>query len=70
MKDDNGEILLCVLNENELVAFKKKDDVYRIDKILKERRRKGRKELFIHWLGYPNSKNCWISEDDIRNTPK
>ena len=70
VKDDNGEILLCVLNENELVAFKKKDNVYRIDKILKERRRKGRKEFFVHWLGYPNSKNSWISENDIRNTPK
>ena len=27
VKDDIGEILLCVLNENKIVAFKKKADV-------------------------------------------
>ena len=36
-----------------------KDRVYRIEAVLKERIRKGKKEVLIKWKGYSNSFNTW-----------
>lgn len=66
VKDANGEILLSVLNENELVAFEKKDDVFTIEKILKVRKRKGLKQYLVRWAGYPESHNSWVLEKDMK----
>lgn len=49
---------LCKTKQNEQTA-------YRIEKIIKERKSTGGKELFVKWLGYDNSYNCWIHESNI-----
>ena len=41
-------------------------DVYRISNILKQRRRNGKKEILVEWLGYPSSFNSWIPADNIQ----
>ena len=38
---------------------------YKIANILKRRTRKGKKEVFVQWLGYPDSFNSWVSEKDF-----
>ena len=47
LKDDAGEILNGTFYENELQKKIKNDDVYRVEKILRKRKRKGVVEYFV-----------------------
>ena len=60
IKDFSGERIRGSFYREELQKIDKKDDVYRIEKVLK--REKNR--LFVKWLGYPHTFNSWI---DIKN---
>ena len=42
-----------------------KQEVYRIDKVLKKSTRSGEKEVYVKWKGYSNDFNSWIPERDI-----
>ena len=53
--------------EEELQAVTKDiQSVYKIEKVLKTRRRQGVKEVFVKWLGWPKKFNSWIKESDIQ----
>ena len=65
LKDDAGEILDGTFYEAELQKVIKKDDVFRLEKILRKRKRKGVVEYFVKWKGYPDKFNSWVSEKDI-----
>ena len=44
----------------------KNDDVYRVEKILRKRKRNGVVEYLVKWKGYEDPKfNSWVSERDI-----
>lgn len=45
--------------------MKKNDDMYRVEKILRKRKRKGLTEYFVKWIGYPVEFNSWVSERNI-----
>ena len=52
--------------EKELQAVTKDiESVYKIEKVLNTRRRRGVKELFVKWLGWPKKFNTWIKETDL-----
>ena len=55
------------LYENELQPVKTKgqDEVYKIEKILKKRKRGKQEEYFVKWLGYPDKYNSWVLKSDI-----
>jgi len=40
----------------------KEDDVYKVEKVLKTRKRKGKKEYFVKWKGYDDSFNSWTQD--------
>ena len=42
-----------------------KGRVYRIEKVIRTRGKKGKRELFVKRLGYPNQFNSWIAEADL-----
>ena len=65
LKDDAGEILDATFYEAELQKVIKNDDVYRVEKVLRKRKRKGVVEYFVKWKGYPDNFNSWVSESDI-----
>ena len=65
LKDDAGEILDGTFYEPELQKIIKNDDVYRVEKILRKRKRKGIVEYFVKWKGYPDKFNSWIAESNI-----
>ena len=41
------------------------DTEYRIEKILKRRKKGRQEEVFIKWKGYPDSFNSWINAKDV-----
>ncbi|KAK3088302.1 hypothetical protein FSP39_017275 [Pinctada imbricata] len=54
--------------ESELQKVNKnRDDLWKIEKVLKTRRRRGIKEVYVKWLGYPKKFNSWILETDMEN---
>lgn len=44
-------------------------DVFKAD-VLKRRIRKGVKEVFVHWIGYPEERNEWIVDSTLYDTFK
>lgn len=42
-------------------------DIFRIEKIIRRRTLRGQKQVFVKWLGYDDTHNQWISEDELRN---
>ncbi|KAI6171954.1 hypothetical protein M3Y98_00919400 [Aphelenchoides besseyi] len=41
------------------------DTTWRIERVLKTRTRRGRRQLFVEWKNHPASDNCWINESDL-----
>ena len=41
------------------------ENLYRVEKIIKERTVDGKKQYFIKWLNYPDQYNSWIDEQDL-----
>lgn len=61
IKDLANEDIKGTFYENELVKYHKKDNIYKIEKIIKK---KGDKYL-VKWLGYPET--SWIDKKDVVN---
>ena len=64
-KDGAGEILEGAFYEPELQKINKGDDVYRVGKILRKRKRNAVVEYLVKWKGYADKFNSWVSERDI-----
>ena len=41
-------------------------EFYRLEKILKSRTKKGKKEYFVKWLGFPQEFSEWVNEKNIK----
>ena len=66
VKDDHGEILEGTFYAEELQKVIKTNDVYKIETILKKRK-KGRKvQYLVKWLGYPESFSSRIFKQDLQ----
>ena len=65
LQDHESEAIIGKFYESELSAVDKKDDVYKVEKILKRKRVKGKDMVLVKWLGYDNKHNSWIPKEDI-----
>jgi transposase InsO family protein len=65
LEDYDGEKLQGSFYDKELQRIIKTDDVYKIEKIIRSRRRQGIKEYFVKWRGYPEKFNSWVKESDV-----
>ena len=65
IRDDAGEIIIGSFYSQELQKVGDKEE-YRVEKVIKKRRRGKRKELLVKWLGYPNSFNSWIPQTYLK----
>ncbi|CAJ0566500.1 unnamed protein product, partial [Mesorhabditis spiculigera] len=63
--DLNGELIEGRFYEQELQRAENPDGVYKVERILKERRRKGKIEYFVKWLDYGDEFNSWVSAEDV-----
>lgn len=45
---------------------KKSDDFWRVERILKTRRKNSEKEYFVKWLGFSDEHNSWVKESWIQ----
>ena len=64
VKDLADEIVRGRFYEPELQKIVVKEDcAFKVDKILKTRRRAGKIQYFVHWSGYPSKFDSWV--DDI-----
>jgi hypothetical protein len=66
IKDDHGEILEGTFYSEELQKVIKKDDIYKIEMILKKRKMGRRMQYLVKWLGYPDTFNRWIFKQDLQ----
>ncbi|RLA19857.1 MAG: hypothetical protein DRQ56_04475 [Gammaproteobacteria bacterium] len=66
VKDYSGESIVGIFYEWELVKVVKPEEIYKIEKILKTRKRKGFVEHFVKWFGYPDKFNQWIKQTDLK----
>ena len=61
IEDHEGEPIIGKFYEEELTAVNKKDDTYRIEKVL----RKKNGMALVKWLGYDS--RSWVSIKDIKD---
>jgi hypothetical protein len=62
LNDLAGESIKGKFYEQELQKVDKRDDVYRVEKILKTRKRNGQVQYLIKWLGFPDKFNSWTND--------
>ena len=60
VKDYDGEEIEGTFYEEELQKVTKTDQVYRIERVLKKRKRNGKMEYFVKWFGYPDKFSSWV----------
>ena len=67
--DYDGEPVEGSFYDRELQRITKTDDLYKIEKIIRTRRRRGAAgtEYFVKWRGYPDKFNSWVDEADVTN---
>ena len=61
IEDHEGELIIGKFYEEELSAVNKKDDTYRVEKIL----RKKNGMALVKWQGYDS--RSWVPIKDIKN---
>lgn len=67
LKDLMDETVDGYFYEEELQHISKDpNSTYRIEKVIKQRRRQGYQELFIKWMGWPNKFNSWVKQTDLQ----
>ncbi|RWS18111.1 uncharacterized protein B4U80_00885 [Leptotrombidium deliense] len=67
LKDYEGENIKGTFYEAEVQKVSEPKS-FRLENILERRKRKGKIEYFVKWLGYPEKFNQWIPSTDIVNT--
>ena len=62
IEDYSGEKIRGKFYDFELQKVIKEDDVYKIEKVLKTRKRNGKKEYYVKWFDYPDKFNSWVTD--------
>lgn len=69
LEDWMGEDIQGTFYEPELQKIEADPTgVFKVDKILRTRKRKGQeKEFLVHWLHWPDKFNSWVKASDMKN---
>jgi hypothetical protein len=66
IRDFRGNKLKRRFYKEELQSISD-NTAYRIEKVIKRRRRNNSLEYLVKWVGYPSSENSWIPAEDLIN---
>ena len=69
LQDSSGEELKGNFYEQEPQRISKKNNIYLIDSVLSTRKKRGKQQLLVRWLGYPESFNSWIDKQSLTSYP-
>ncbi|XP_071832366.1 uncharacterized protein [Apostichopus japonicus] len=65
LQDWNGEAIEGNFYEHELQSvYVDESALFRVEKVLKKRKRGGRTEYLVKWQGYPAKFNSWVKDVD------
>ena len=68
LKDYKNDIIKSYFYEPELqLAYIGEETEYKIEKIIKRRKRSKQQEILVKWKGWPEKFNSWIAEKSVRN---
>lgn len=67
LKDLNGEPIQGSFYAEELVKSTNRDQVYKVEAVLKTRKYRGKKQHFVKWLGYDDTFNSWVNASDVHS---
>lgn len=65
IKDYSGNLINQIFYPEQLQKIT--ENLHRVEKILRRRKRSDIKEVFVKWLNYPSTYNSWIPEKDVQN---
>ena len=60
---DKGDVIEGGFYAEELQVVK--GNVYKVESVLRRRTLRGKKQIFVKWLGWDSSHNQWIDEDEV-----
>ena len=68
VKDFANDPILDKFSSNELQkVMVDQDTQYDIDKIIRKRKRKGKTQVLVHWVGWQSKFDSWIDEDQVKD---
>ena len=65
LRDYTDDEIEGVFYAEELQKVQKPDDVYKIEKILAEKKENGKVKVLVKWLGYDKKFNTWIPKSEL-----
>lgn len=68
LKDARDEQLIGVFYEEEMQATRNEEQIYRVERILRRRTFKGRRQVLIRWYGYGSEHDSWEDEESLLDT--
>ena len=67
---DNDPIIDQFSNEELQKVLVDEGTHYDVDEILHKRKRNGKTQLLVHWVGWPSKFDSWIDEDQLKDFSK
>ena len=65
LKDYQGDIIEGSFYREEIEPIIKEDDVYLVERVIRQRQRQGVMWVLVKWLGYPETMNSWIPQSEM-----
>ena len=63
--DMNSEVIKGSFYEREIQPVDKSSNIYSVERIVRTRRRQGAVQYLVKYLGYPDSFNTWVNQQDL-----
>ena len=65
LKDHKGEQILGNFYQDEIQKIARDDDVYEVEKVIRQKRKDGEIWYLVKWLGYDDTFNSWVRKRDV-----
>ena len=66
LRDYADDEIEGVFYAEELQKVQKSDDIYKIEKILAEKKENGKVKVLVKWLGCDKKFNSWLPKSELR----